>query len=171
MKDEGGRMKARLTGSSGFLSSLIPHPSSLPLRGDVSALAILRESLRRVRVAASLRRERATLTRSAFIARVPRLGAEFAAMSASQLLAHFRSRETPKFPHGIESDAQELSRLAREKFPRETEELIERARKVVEEQRWSLLGCGEFEFGARAVGVEPARTSRRARARLRSNFG
>jgi hypothetical protein len=115
----------------------------------VSALAILRESLRRVRVAASLRRERTMVARGAFIAHAPRLRAEFAAMSPSQLIAHFRSRATPKFPPGLESDAQELSRLAREKFPRETEELIERACKIVEANRWSLLGCGEFEFGAR----------------------
>ncbi|MCA1817609.1 MAG: heparinase II/III family protein [Acidobacteria bacterium] len=119
------------------------------LRGDVSALAVARESLRRVRVAASLWRERARLRRGTLAAGAPRLRAEFASLQPSQLLAHFRSRAAPKFPPGLEAAPAEIARLAREKFPRETGGLIERARRVVEENRWALLGCGEFDFGAR----------------------
>jgi hypothetical protein len=127
--------------------SFIPYPSSMPLRGDVKIVPLLREAARRARVALSLRRERATFARGAMSISAPRLSAEFARLSPEELLAHFRSRERPRFPVGFEIDAEELSRLAREKFPRESEELIARARKIVEENCWSLLGCGEFEFG------------------------
>ncbi|MDT7605055.1 MAG: hypothetical protein QOF61_3052 [Acidobacteriota bacterium] len=121
--------------------------SSSPLRGEVSALALLRESLRRARTAFVLRRERAMLARGSQVARVPRLRDGFAELSSSQLLAHFRERESPHFLAGFESAPRELSQLARDKFRRATGELIERARKVVEENRWSLVGCGEFDFG------------------------
>jgi hypothetical protein len=119
-----------------------------PLRGDVSALALARESVRRARRSLALRRERATLARGSQVVRAPRLCEEFARISPSRLLAHFRERESPHFLRGFESDPSDLPRLAREKFPRETEELIERARRIVEENRWSLLGFGEFDFGA-----------------------
>jgi hypothetical protein len=141
-------MKDRRSESGGFLSSLIPHPSSLPFRGDVSALALARESVRRARQSLALRRERARLTRDSQVGRAPQLGDELARLSPSQLLAHFRERETPRFLPGFESDSSDASRLAHEKFPRETAELTARARRIVEANRWTLLGFGEFEFGA-----------------------
>jgi hypothetical protein len=86
------------------------------------------------------------VARGAMTISAPRLSAEFARLSPEELLAHFRARERPRFPFGFESETEELSRLAREKFPRETEELISLSRKVTEERRWSLVGCGEFDF-------------------------
>jgi hypothetical protein len=121
----------------------------MPFRGEVSVVALARETARRARLALALRRERKMIMRGAYVVSAPRLSAEFARLSSEELLAHFRSRNRPRFPAGFEIDAEELSRLAREKFPRETEELIARARKVTEENRWSLVGCGEFDFGAR----------------------
>ncbi|MFL6229907.1 MAG: alginate lyase family protein [Pyrinomonadaceae bacterium] len=154
MKDEGdaetaGRGDAPIDDSA----PASPRPrvpaslSSSPLRGQVSVLALARESARRVRQGLALRRERATLARGAHDARAPQLRAEFARLSPAQLVAHFRERESPRFFPGFECEARESSRLAREMFPRAFEELIERARRIVEEHRWSLLGCGEFDFG------------------------
>lgn len=121
--------------------------ASSPLRGDVSVFALVRETWRRARVAHALRRERARIARGAGALNGPRLSPEFARLSPDELLPHFRTRAQPKFPAGFEAAPEELSRLAREKFPRETEELIARARRIIEENRWPLLGCGEFDFG------------------------
>jgi hypothetical protein len=141
-------MKESHSISSDGLSSFRLRFLSSPFRGEVSALALVRESVRRTRQSLMLRRERAALANGSHIERAPNLRDEFARLSPSQLVAHFRERETPRCLPGFESAPRELSRLAREKFPHETEELIGRARKIVEDNRWSLVGCGEFDFGA-----------------------
>ena len=132
--------------------ALVPHPLASALRGDVSAGGVLRETLRRARVALSLRRERARGLRGHPSPRAdaaPRLRAELAALSAAELLAHFRAGGDARFLPGFEAAPAEAARVAREEFPGATEDLLARARLVVGAGRWSLLGCGEFDFGAR----------------------
>ena len=157
MNDERGAMNDEAKGSpsahrSAFRLprfSFAPHPSFL--RGDVGAGGVLRETLRRARVALSLRRERARLApaESSPAPARPRLRAEFASLSAAELLAHFRGGGGARFLPGFEAAPVETARRARAEFPRETEDLLERARRIVEENRWPLLGCGELSFGAR----------------------
>src|ERR687884_200111 len=90
-------------------SSLIPHPSSLlspllpnlrrALRGDVEARLLLLEACRRTRCALRQRRERARIER--FNKSVARLSIKFARLTPTELLAHFRSRSSPKFLPGL----------------------------------------------------------------------
>ncbi|MCA1615921.1 MAG: heparinase II/III family protein, partial [Acidobacteria bacterium] len=135
-----------------LFSKLTPRQFRQSLRGDVSAGGALREVLRRARAALSLSRERARLARghsSAPTPARPRLRAEFASLSDAELLAHFRGDGGARFLPGFEAAHVETARLARAEFPREAKELSERARRIVEENAWPLLGCGEFRFGAR----------------------
>ncbi len=75
-----------------------------------------------------------------------RLAPEFARLEAGELLAHFRSRESPRFFAGFEASA-ETGRAQRAFFPAETARLVECAEDVMR-GRWSLLGYGALEFGA-----------------------
>jgi Heparinase II/III-like protein/Heparinase II/III N-terminus len=147
------------------------------LRGEVSARAASLEAGRRVGVALRRRRERAMLgklvdensTRSP--ARAPhaaRLAPDFARLSGDELLAHFRTRETPRFFAGFDEATREsVAELAGESVePRARESvaaltdasvaaiaeegvaaLVAEAREVCA-HRWPLLGFGTFEFGA-----------------------
>jgi len=63
------------------------------LRGEVKLTTAAREAIRRSRVAASSRRERASLDKNFPLSLAPR----FAAMSASELLTHFRNRSPIQF--------------------------------------------------------------------------
>ncbi|HEV2705887.1 MAG TPA: alginate lyase family protein [Pyrinomonadaceae bacterium] len=135
--------------------SFIPHPSSLirklrrALRGDVTWREALLEACRRGGAAVAGRRERALVARGEVTpARPVSLRAEFARMSASELLAHFRTRERPVFLHGFELPSDELARTQRAEFPEATEQLIESARRIVEEHAWPLLGYGVRSFGS-----------------------
>ena len=125
--------------------SFIPHPSSLipKLRGEVDARTLALEALRRSRVALGRRRERAML--DVFNERRARLCAEYAAAPASELLEHFRHRTSPKFLPGFahQASSSTVANLQRELFPDETARLLERARRVVNEHRWALLGYEE----------------------------
>jgi hypothetical protein len=120
------------------------------LRGEVKLGAALLETGRRGRAALRQRRERAMLSSDAQRndaneeKLTARLCAEYARMSASELLAHFRARAQPKFL-GF-ADAPELQR---EQYPSETASLIERAERIVRAHRWPLLGYGERDFGAK----------------------
>jgi hypothetical protein len=142
------------------------------LRGRVSPRAALLESGRRVVVAARLRRERATLDGRAEDTTPlgERLAPEFARMSGAQLLAHFRTRTSPKFFAGFDASESESSRLSSEacgEAPSSADEsgvvadsggvvdrcvdfagLVEEAREIVSAHRWPLLGYGSIEFGA-----------------------
>ncbi len=116
------------------------------LRGEVDARAIARETLRRSRAALQRRRERARLDE--LDARPARLHAEFARLSTLELLAHFRSRSAPKFLPGFAAGALgETARLQHSLFPIETEQLLERATRIRDEHRWTVLGYGEKDFG------------------------
>jgi Heparinase II/III-like protein/Heparinase II/III N-terminus len=114
------------------------------LRGEVNARDLAREAVRRSRVARGQRRERASLER---LAQSPaRLRAEFASLSPSELLEHFRDRTSPKFLPGFDS-MEQAANLQRHLFPSETAELIESASRIADEHCWPLLGYGEKHFG------------------------
>jgi heparinase II/III-like protein len=104
----------------------------------------MREAFRRGRATVSGRRERAMLDELA--AQTARLQPELQALSSSDLLKHFRERDTPSFLPGFEL-AQATSVLQRNLFPDETHKLIESARLITTEGRWPLLGFGEKDFG------------------------
>jgi hypothetical protein len=130
-----------------LIQRILPPSRRDALRGDVRALSLAREALLRLRRRLGVSRERVNLARRDEAPRAARLRAEFASLPPSELLAHFRARPSPRLPAGLEAEPEELARLAREKFPRETDELIARARRIADENRWSLLGCGESDFG------------------------
>src|SRR5205814_164132 len=92
------------------------------LRGEVDARTLALEAVRRSRAAREQRRERASLEK---LAQAPaRLRAEFARLSPSELLAHFRNRGEPKFLPGFDSISR-TANLQRHLFPSETAQLIE----------------------------------------------
>jgi len=116
------------------------------LRGEVSVRTAALETLRRIRAVIDRRRERASLS---LIDRQPaRLRAEFARLSAADLLAHFRSRQSPEFFPGFAAGAQQTAALQQELFPDESNELITQAKRLANEHCWALLGLGEKCFGA-----------------------
>jgi hypothetical protein len=131
--------------------NFIPHPSSLipklrrALRGEVDAKTLALEAWRRSRAAHERRSERASLER---LAETPaRLRAEFARMSPSELLDHFRNRTSPKFLPGCDALSQATANSQRSLFPFETAQLLERAARITDEHCWPVLGYGEKHFG------------------------
>jgi hypothetical protein len=135
-------------------SDFIPYPFALipkfrrALRGGVTWRAALLEAVRRGGASVASRRERALVTRGEVSPAPARLRAEFARMSASELLVHFRRRERPVFLPGFELSSEELARKSRAEFPESTAQLIESARLIVEEHAWPLLGYGVMRFSA-----------------------
>lgn len=114
------------------------------LRGDVSPGTAALEAVRRANVSLSRRRERRHLEE---LKRQPaRLTPEFARLSRAELLAHFRSRRSPKFFSGF-IDIATTGKLQQQLFPTETEKLIEQANRIANEHCWSLLGFGSKCFG------------------------
>jgi len=118
------------------------------LRGEVSPRLAAREAARRLRVLKERRRERAQLAE--FDRQPARLREEFARIRASDLLAHFRSRAKPKFLPGFQ-DAKRSAELQRKLFPQPAAQLVDHARRIVNEHCWPLLGFGEKCFGKEAV--------------------
>jgi len=114
------------------------------LSGRISFARATLEAFRRGRSSVSRRRERAMLDELA--SQTARLRSEFLSMSSSDLLKHFRERETPAFFLGFEASDFHASRQ-RDLFPEETERLIESAWLITNKHRWPLLGFGEKEFG------------------------
>jgi uncharacterized heparinase superfamily protein len=115
------------------------------LRGEVNVRTATLEALRRIRSALERRRERAELPQ---LDRQPvRLSAEFSRLSASELLAHFRSRTTPEFFPGFAAGAQQTAVLQQELYPHETTELINEAKRTANDHCWTLLGLEEKCFG------------------------
>lgn len=130
-------------------SSLAPRPSSLiprirrALRGDVDAVTLAREALRRSRAAISLDRERAQLE---LLDKTPaRLAPPYSSMSEEKLLEHFRHRTEPRFLPGFSSAG--VADYLHERFSEETRRLIRDAALITDEHRWPLLGFGEKRFG------------------------
>ncbi len=135
-------------------SSFINVPLSLvstvrrAFRGRVTLRAAALEAARRARVALAHGGERRMLTRAKDGGAL-RLAPEFARLGASELLAHFRTRERPKFLHGFDAaeDAETFRHVPREKFTAETEALVAEAEEILSARRWPLLGYGALEFG------------------------
>lgn len=116
-------------------------------RGQVSPRAALFEISRRGCVALRSRYERwAQSFERAGVGRV-RLSREFANMPTPKLLEHFRFRSTPRFFSGFEVERKKLSELQRKEFPAETSALLNKARSIVTDHCWPLLGYGELSFG------------------------
>ncbi|MCM3904108.1 MAG: alginate lyase family protein, partial [Pyrinomonadaceae bacterium] len=116
-------------------------------RGQVSPRAALFEIGRSGCVALRSRYERLAQSFEAAGDGRLRLSNEFANMPGPELLEHFRSRLTPRFFPGFEVARERLSELQRGEFPAETSALLDRARGIVNDHRWPLLGYGELNFG------------------------
>lgn len=132
-------------------SSYIPHPSSLiprlrrALRGEVDARTLMREAVRRSRVARTRRQERANLE---LLNNSPaRLFPTLKSASAKELLEHFRERSAPVFLQGFSAALDETADCQRAMFSEETESLINDARRIAQKHCWPLLGFGEKCFG------------------------
>jgi hypothetical protein len=113
------------------------------LGGRIGFGQATREAFRRGRAAARSRRERALLDDLA--SQNARLRPEFQ-LTSSDLLKHFRERNSPSFLPGFDS-ANSTAALHQELFPHETQQLIESAWTIAREHRWPLLGFGEMKFG------------------------
>lgn len=114
------------------------------LRGRIGFGRATLEAFRRGRVTAQSRRERALLDELA--SQPARLRPEFDDLPLAALLQHFRERSSPSFFTGL-AQAESTGRFQRRLFPRKTERLIESARLIARDHRWSLLGFGEQNFG------------------------
>lgn len=132
--------------------SFISRPSSLipkirrALRGEVDPRTVALETLRRGTLRLRRKRERAQLDQ---LNKSPaRLSPQFARLSPTALLAHFRRRDAPVFFPGLDARSLDATvRLQRELFPEETVELLSLASRMMGEHRWRLLGYGEKGFG------------------------
>jgi uncharacterized heparinase superfamily protein len=114
------------------------------LRGDVNAGTATLEALRRARVRLGQRSE---YTKLAKLNRQPaRLTSEFIKLSAADLLAHFRTRKSPRFFAGFQ-ELETATAMQQQLFPDETARLLREAEQIVEKHRWKLLGFGEKCFG------------------------
>jgi hypothetical protein len=100
---------------------------------------------RRSRVGLQQRHERATLDQ--FDKRPARLARDFAGLSSTELLDHFRNRQSPHFFAGFSDTHGDIAKLQQSLFPIQTEQLIESARRISVDHRWPLLGYGEKDFG------------------------
>jgi len=119
------------------------------LRGEVSARTAALEAMRRIRLLLARRNERA---RPAKLDRQPaKLCEEFARLSASELLAHFRSRKSPEFFPGFAHHGKRAAALQQQLFPDEAARIVLDARRIADEHCWSLLGLGEKCFGVEAI--------------------
>lgn len=115
------------------------------LRGEVSARTVALEAWRRSRVSLVRRKERAMLDR--LDAAPAHLTREFARLSPTDLLAHFRHRSAPKFLAGFDAPAEDIADLQKSLYPSETAHLIEMAARISQKHRWPLMGYAEKDFG------------------------
>jgi Heparinase II/III N-terminus/Heparinase II/III-like protein len=114
------------------------------LRGEVSSGTATLEAIRRVNSGLEGRKERRELDS---LNREPgTLTEEFARMPKTDLLAYFRTRESPQFLPGL-NESVRTAAFQQQHFPRETEKLIADALRITAEHCWPLLGFGEKCFG------------------------
>lgn len=118
------------------------------LRGEVSAGTAALEAVRRFNSGLQQRRERQQLQKLNH--QPARLTSEFAHLSRTELLAHFRSRGLPKFFAGFANPAA-TAHLQSEIFPEETKFLLAEAARIARDHCWPLLGFGEKCFGTEAI--------------------
>ncbi|HZE64419.1 MAG TPA: alginate lyase family protein [Pyrinomonadaceae bacterium] len=130
-----------------------PNKSSRPtvakgiravLGGNISFTQAMREGFRRGRATAAGRRERALLADLA--AQPARLLPEFQKLSSSDLLKHFRARDTPSFLPGFEISPA-IGAETRNVFPDDTRQPIEAAWQITKDKRRPLMGFGLKNFG------------------------
>lgn len=114
-------------------------------RGDVPLSDLPREALRRKKAANRQRQERINLEK---LHTAPaRLASQFASLSTSDLLTHFRTRTVSFFPLNVCDDGlASMAKLQSEHFPSETLQLIANADAIAKESRWELAGLGTFQF-------------------------
>ncbi|MBK8466433.1 MAG: alginate lyase family protein [Chloracidobacterium sp.] len=112
-------------------------------RGDVRFSDLPREALRRKKVIAHQKQERRDLEK--LHDAQARLTNQFASVSTSELLTHFRERTVSFFPI---KELDQIAKLQSEHFPAETAHLIADANQIVQQSRWELVGLGAFEFKA-----------------------
>ena len=122
----------------------LPRRIKRALRGDVSLRDLFLEALRLRRAANRRKIERAELEQ---IKKSPaRLLPEFASLNTSEFLHHIRQRKTPSFLPDGKNEGAQIKKLQYELFSSETTKLIEQAKRIVNEKRWSLLGMGDLSF-------------------------
>ncbi|HKS27604.1 MAG TPA: alginate lyase family protein [Pyrinomonadaceae bacterium] len=131
--------------------SLVLRPSFLiprirrALRGDVDALTLAREAVRRSRAAVQRDRERARLD---LLDKTPaRLSPAFRNLSEEKLMEHFRHRTEPRFLPGFRFITEKAAGESKHLFHEETKRLIRDAARIADEHTWPLLGFGEKRFG------------------------
>ena len=107
------------------------------VRGEVKPKTIFLESIRRAQSSRQSRHEHSNLER--LNTELPKL-----TLHTSDLLLHFKNRVAPHFFPGT---SHESRRLHLELFPRETEELLSMAERIVQDHSWPLLGFGPKNFG------------------------
>jgi len=112
------------------------------VRGDVDPKTVFLEARRRRRLARQAKLERTNL--ETLNSATPQLCDP--QLSSEALLAHFRTRSEPRFFPGFSP----ANRSSHQKhFPKETELLVQEARRIVADHSWPLLG-----FGIKSVGEE-----------------
>ncbi|MEO7971051.1 MAG: alginate lyase family protein [bacterium] len=114
------------------------------LSGKIGFAQAMREGFRRGRATAGHRRERTQLAQ--LTSQPARLLPEFQKLSSSDLLKHFRTRDTPRFLPGFEV-ADAVAVEMRNKFPDDARQVIDAAWRITKQQRWPLLGFGLQDFG------------------------
>jgi Heparinase II/III-like protein/Heparinase II/III N-terminus len=114
------------------------------IRGEVGAKSAALEVLRRGQATISRSRERERIEEISN--QPPRLSPQFAGMSPTDLLAHFRSRSSPSFFPGF-SAAIGSANSYRQLFPGETDQLLANAEQIANDHSWSILGLGRQSFG------------------------
>lgn len=108
------------------------------VRGEVKPKTVLLEALRRTRATRQSRRERASLDQ--INSEMPKLWGK-----QEDLLAYFRNRTEPRLFSGFSRTP--IGQLHSELCPKETTELLNAARQIVDEHSWPLLGFGLKNFG------------------------
>src|SRR5947209_4362084 len=98
------------------------------LRGNVPLTAVALELLRKARVRSSRARERREM--NTIDSSRARLTAEFASLLPTDLLAHFRERQSPRLW------TSEVGDIQRRECPVETDELIADAERTARDNAW-----------------------------------
>jgi hypothetical protein len=106
-------------------------------RGQLTFTDLVRETFRRRRAAGRRALERHEI--DAIAAEPARLSAEYASLSSTELLAHFRCRRSFLF-------AEEAGGNAKKFLSAETAKLLDDANRIVQRSQWELAGFGVLEF-------------------------
>ena len=111
-------------------------------RGEITPTTAALEAWRRTRLVLSRNHDMRSL--AAIGNRPARLHGSYSQLSAAELLAHFRQRSEPRFFAGFRDPS--IRSVFRRSFADVSRDLIDRANRICDEHRWSLLGFGERTF-------------------------